>query len=302
MRRSGSSKRNKGRTILTKLSESGYGFLIPALIVIVVVTGIPLLYTVVISFRRFILSFPADRSFIWFQNYWSVLNNPDFWSSLSTTVKFGLFAVVVQTILGILLAFCLCKVSKSRTIYMSILLIPMTISAIGIGLIWRMLLHADYGVVNYVLGFIGLARPWLGNIGTALGTIAAIDSWQWTPFLMILIYAGLLSLPEDVYEAARIDGATSFKAFTRITLPLMVPVVVTAAFFRFIDALKTFDLVFILTRGGPGTCTETLSFFIYKRAFTFLNLGEASAASILFLVAIAVMINLLSRNKLSSTH
>jgi multiple sugar transport system permease protein len=157
-----------------------------------------------------------------------------------------------------------------------------------------MLLHPDLGIVNYLLDQIGIGgRPWLGLQSTALPTLIFVDVWQWTPFVMILLYAGILSLPEEPFEAARIDGANLLQRIWYLELPMLRNVIIVAVILRAIDLLRTYDLVYIMTGGGPGTSTETFSYYLYRVAFVRLNMGEAAAASYLFLIAIVIATSIL---------
>jgi len=217
------------------------------------------------------------------------------------TIKFTIGSLTVELILGYILASSLVKIPKFRNIFISVLMVPMMISPIAVGLLWRLLLHPDLGIVNYFLDLIGIGgRPWLAVQSTALATVVFIEVWQWTPFVMILIYAGLLSMPEEPFEAATIDGASNWQQFRYLTLPFLRYVIIVTAMLRVIDLIKTYDLIFILTRGGPGSSTETFAFYVFYLGFIKLNLGQAAAASYLFVVIVALVTAFLfSRLKLA---
>ena len=163
-------------------------------------------------------------------------------------------------------------------------------SCVAVGMIWRLLLHPELGIVNYLIELLGgTGRAWYGDAKYALGTLIFIDVWQETPYMTLLILAGLVSLPKDPYEAARIEGANVFQTFQKITLPLMKPTLIVATLLRAIGALKTYDLVYVITKGGPGTSTEVMTYNIYKQAYQYLNTGRAAAMSYILLAIILVI-------------
>lgn len=264
--------------------------ILPAVIALLVVSIFPLIYLFGTSFTQYMLNRPDLRTFYGFNNFMEVLLDKRIYTTLWTTIKFTTLSLSLELILGFILASSLLKITKLRNVFVSILLIPMMISPIAVGLIWKLLLHPDLGIVNYLLDVIGIGgRPWLAVESTALLTIVFIEVWQWTPFVMILFYAGLLSLPQEPFEAATIDGANALQKTRLLTLPFMKFLIVITTTLRVIDLLKTYDLVFILTRGGPGDSTETFAFYIFYLGFIKLNLGQAAAASILFAIIIAVL-------------
>jgi multiple sugar transport system permease protein len=183
-----------------------------------------------------------------------------------------------------------------RDLYLLVLLIPMLMPPITVGLIWRLLLHPELGIINYFLGLGGLPQPsWLGDPRLAMVTIIIVDIWHETSFVILILLAGLTSLPDELYEAAMIDGASGRQQFRYLTLPLMMPTLLVATLIRLIAALKTYDLVYILTRGGPGISTETVSYYIYRVAFVFLDMGTSAAMSFLLLILIVILTLVLMR-------
>lgn len=267
---------------------------LPAVITMLVVLLFPLIYSVRNSLYSYVLSNPFYRPFIGFRNYIDILNDPLIYNSIGVTLKYTVGAVTIELILGFIMAYFLTKIKLFNNFFLSIFLIPMMITPIAVGLIWKMLLHPDLGVFNYLLSFIGLpTKAWLGLSSTALNTLILIDVWQWTPFLMLLIYAGMVSLPLEPFEAMRIDGANNFQQIIYMVIPMLKNVLIIAVVIRIIDTLRMYDLVYILTRGGPGISTETFSYYVFKLAFTNLNMGQASAASILFLIIMIFVSNYL---------
>jgi multiple sugar transport system permease protein len=264
--------------------------IIPAVLAMLFVAVFPLIYSLGTSLSLYMLNRPDLRSFYWFNNYREILLDPRIRSTLWVTIKFSAAALTLELIIGYTLAVCLTRIKHFRNIIISLLMVPMMISPIAVGLIWRLLLHPDLGIVNYVLDIIGIGgRPWLSLSSTALMTIVFIEVWQWTPFVMILIFAGLLSMPDEPFEAATIDGANSQQKFIFLTLPFLRNVLVLTAMLRLIDLIKTYDLVYILTRGGPGSSTETFAFYIYYLGFIKLNLGQSAAASFLFVIVVVIV-------------
>lgn len=288
-----------GRLRQCPLAQANVMFILPAIIIMMIITAFPFLNALWMSLQNYVISMPFDRGFVGLKNYVTVMSDVKLWSSVKVTMTFAVLVVLVETVLGTILALCLLRLGEKRNAsgYVSLLIVPMTISPVAVGLIWRMLLHPDLGIVNYLLDVVGIGgRAWLGDPSTALGTLIVVDAWQWTPFMMLIIYAALLGLPKEPYEAAYLDGANWFQAFCQITLPLAKPMLLTAVLFRFVDALKAYDLVYILTGGGPGTATETLSYYIYKLGFTYLDMGKGSAVSFIFLVVIGVLATLVSNH------
>ncbi len=170
-----------------------------------------------------------------------------------------------------------------------ILLLPMLMTPIVVGVMWRALLNPDWGLVNWAIRHVGLTPPdWLGSIGMSMVTVILVDTWQWTPFVFIIVFARLQALSQDVFEAAQVDGAGPFVTFRRITLPMLMPAIVFAGVFRAVDAFRSFDLIYGLSYGGPARSTTTLSFFSFQNGFQFQNYGYAAAVAYMMLLILAV--------------
>jgi len=275
--------------ILMRRLEYKHTLILPAVLAMLFVLIFPLIFSLRTSLMRYMLNRPDLREFYGLNNFKEVLLDPRIYGTLLVTMKFSLAALAIELLLGYLLASCLMRVPKWKNAIMSALMVPMMISPIAVGLIWKLLLHPDLGIVNYVLDVIGIGgADWLSMPRTALMTIVMIEVWQWTPFVMILIYAGLLSMPEEPFEAATIDGASGWQRFRYLTLPFLRYVLVVVAALRLIDLFKTYDLIFILTRGGPGSSTETFAYYIFYLGFIKLNLGQAAAASYLFVFIVTI--------------
>lgn len=263
--------------------------IIPAIFVMLFVMIFPLLFSLRTSLYKYVLSRPWDRNFIWLENYKEIFLDPQIHNSAIVTLKFSFGALILEMVIGFIVAFCLTKIPRFSNIFLSVLMVPMMITSVAVGLIWRLLLHPDLGIVNYLLDVIGVeGKAWLGLPSTALPTVIFIEVWQSMPFLMLLFYAALLSLPEEPYEAATIDGASGFQKLRYLTIPMLRPVLVVVGTLQMIYLLRAYDLIYILTRGGPGASTETISYYIFRLAFTNLNMGQASAASYLIVIVIGL--------------
>jgi multiple sugar transport system permease protein len=270
--------------------------IIPALIAIWLVIGFPLLYALYISFHDFIISQGGIGAFNW-TNYFDIFKNKQLLGASKNTVILTVSVVTLEFLIAFGLALLLNnKRIKGRNVFLLILLIPMLMPPITVGLIWRLLLHPELGIINYSLGLVHLPQPaWLGDPSLAMITVIIVDIWHETSFLILILLAGLTALPDELYEAAMIDGANTTQKFRYLTIPLMMPTILVAILIRLIAALKTYDLIYLLTRGGPGVSTETISYYIYRVAFVFLDMGKSSAMSFLLLLLIVILTILLMR-------
>jgi multiple sugar transport system permease protein len=269
---------------------------LPAIIGIWLVVGFPLLYALYISVHDYVLTANAIGP-LKFSNYANIFQDDLLLSASRNTLVLTLSVVTLEILIG----FCLAMLLNNRRLvgrdlYLLVLLIPMLMPPITVGLIWRLLLHPELGIINYFLGLGGLPQPsWLGDPRLAMVTIIIVDIWHETSFVILILLAGLTSLPDELYEAAMIDGASGRQQFRYLTLPLMMPTLLVATLIRLIAALKTYDLVYILTRGGPGISTETVSYYIYRVAFVFLDMGTSAAMSFLLLILIVILTLVLMR-------
>jgi multiple sugar transport system permease protein len=272
--------------------------IMPALIGIWLVVGFPLLYALYLSLHEFVLSQgPNVGPLVWLHNYLDALDDDLLIDASKNTIILTASVVSLEFLIGLGLALLLNNNRiRGRNFYLAILLIPMLMPPIAVGLIWRLLLHPELGIINYGLGLLSLPKPsWLGDPDLAMITVIIVDVWHETSFIMLILLAGLTALPGTLYEAAMIDGAGRWQQFRFITVPLLMPTILVAVLIRLIAALKTYDLIYILTRGGPGTKTETISYYIYRVAFVFLEMGKSSAMSFMLLLLIIVLTILLMR-------
>lgn len=248
-----------------------------------------LIYTIYMSFFRYKLGF-TEPTFIGLQNFVSLFNDEIFRTAVFNTIYFVIVATTLELLYGILLA-SLLYWSKYRYLFLPLMLVPMLLPAVNIVVIWRFLLHPDYGIVNIFLKSIGLSPidP-LNDPTWAMPTIILMDAWQMTPFVMIIILAGLSTVPREIVTAARLDGANKFQLTTKILLPLTKNVIMAVLLLRLIDAFRIFAKVQLLTRGGPGIATETLELQIYNRGVKGLEIGFGSAMSVIFILLAMVVI------------
>ena len=262
-------------------------FMLPTMVVLLIVLAVPMIYSFAVSFFDTNLKHKGMGNFVGLQNYISALTDKYFVSSAWTTLVFTIGVVIFEFLLGLGIALLLNTNIRGKSIYFSIIIIPMMITPVAVGLTWRLLLHSELGIVNYVLGFFGLSgKAWLAESKLALPTVMFIDIWQNVSYMVLVLQAGLVSLPLEPYEAVKVDGASSLQSFRYLTIPMMMPTFMTVLLMRAISALKTYDLIYVLTKGGPGVSTEVISYHIYQEAFRNLKLGSASAMSYLLVLII----------------
>jgi multiple sugar transport system permease protein len=267
--------------------RTGWAFALPGLLTLVVVMGFPLLYALLISLSSLTLLKPMLQPFVGLRNFATVMADPLFWGAVWLTIKYSVVTVVGEFVIGLAVAMMLNRTVTMKPVYFAILTIPMAMSPVSVALIWRMLLQPNLGIANQLMEALGLPRlDWLGSADLALWTMAGIDIWQQTSFVVLILAAGLAALPRDPYEAAEVDGAGQFQQFWYITLPMLRPVAAIAVIIQLINEFRTYDLVYVLTKGGPGTSTEMLSFFAYRRAFLGLHLNEGAAAAFVLLLIV----------------
>ncbi len=260
----------------------------PAAIYLVVFSVFPLLYSLGISFFDWSQT-TSTFTFIGLDNYARLAADPVFWQAVINTAVLVVAAVAIQVVLGTALALFFDLHLRGSWFVRGVLILPMLLTPVVVGLMWRALLNPDWGMVNWVLGELGLPQPlWLADPKLALITLVLVDSWQWTPFIMVIVFARLQALPRDVFEASAVDGAGRIATLRQVTLPLLAPAIVFAAVFRSIDAFRSFDVVFGLTYGGPGRLTTTMSFYAWETGFSFTRYGYASAIAYVMVVVATV--------------
>lgn len=270
-------------------ADRGFGWMMtaPGLSALLLIVLFPLLFTIFTSTFDYTLLHRSYDTFVGLDNYAAAAEEEYFGESLLVTLQFVVAVVILEFLIGFTVALMLDAVTRFKGVYYLILLLPLLINPVVVALIWRMFLHPELGIVNYLLSlaYVGPVN-WLGDVRIAFWTVVLVDIWHQVSFMIILLLAGLSALPREPYEAARMEGASTIQAFIYVTLPLMRPVIAVTLLIRLIFAVKTFDLVFIMTRGGPGTSTDLISYYIYRSAFFGLNIGQASAISVLLLIIV----------------
>lgn len=266
-----------------------YRMLLPLVALFLAVVGYPLVNSFYLSLTDYTITDRANFSVVGGRQYVDALTDKGFWDAFGNTAVFLLVAVAVELVVGLALALALQRQRRLRNLTRGLLLAPMFVTPIAVGLLFRFLLNSQLGVVPAVLGGVGVSYDFFGS-GNALLTVALIDAWQWTPFMVLLLLAGLESLPSAPFEAARVDGASAWYTFRRVTLPMLRPVVAVAVLIRGLDALKVFEYVYATTRGGPGTETQTLQYYVYQTGIQFFRMGEASAMGYLVLAVVLVAV------------
>jgi multiple sugar transport system permease protein len=260
-----------------------------------VAVGFPLLYSFWLGFTSYQLVSGGVADFVGLDNYIRVLSYRDYWTSLTATTSYVLLSVTFELIIGLSIALALQNQKWFKNFTRAFLLAPMFITPIAVGLMFRFFLNDQLGAIPHYLGQVGLSYDFFGS-GRALVTLAFIDVWQWTPFMVLLLLAGLESIPKQPLEAARVDGANRFYIFRRVTLPMLAPILIVAILLRGLDALKVFEYVYATTRGGPGIETKTIQYLTYQTGISYFRLSEASAmAFILLFIVMGVIVVLFRR-------
>jgi len=270
-------------------------YLAPGWLLLLAIVLIPLALGLWISFRNGSLLSPTSQ-FVGFTNYTRLLTSPLFWDSVRVTVLISALSLAIQLPLGFVLAVVINRELTGTRLFRSSLLMPLLLTPVAVGLMWRLMLNVDNGVVDGVLQQLGLpAVDWLGNRTSAVISVVLVDSWQNTPFVMLLMLAGLQSLPAGPLEAARVDGASTLQTYRHVILPLLAPVGLVVIMIRIIESVKLFDIIYILTNGGPGTATQNMSVFDYRLGFTFLQTSQAAALGVIIVILLLPMYRLWKR-------
>jgi multiple sugar transport system permease protein len=266
----------------TKRSGFGeaFGFLAPALIIIAVILVVPLLLTFGLSF--FDYSIARGLQFSGLSNFSKILQDESFFTALGNTFFYTAVVVIFESIFGFILANILNKEFRGRGLIRGLLMIPMLVSPIVSGIIWRFMYNPDFGIINYFLSLFGVPpHVWTGSPDTALISVMVVDIWEFTPFVMLLLLAGLQSIPKEQFEAAMIDGAGFWSRLRYVTIPWLRPMILVVLLLRTMDSVKVFDQVYALTAGGPGVSSMTLGVYAYTKGFRNFYLGYSAAISII---------------------
>jgi len=267
-------------------------FIAPALVVIGAVIVFPWLFTLWMSVFDWKIGSAAH--FVGLENYEKLLVNRRFIEAVVHTFYFTALAVVVPLFLGTAAAMIFHREFPFRGVLRGVFIMPMMATPVAVALVWTMMFHPQQGVLNYLLSLVGLPPSlWVYSPTLVIPSLVMVEVWHWTPLVMLIVLGGLAALPTEPYESARLDGATEWQLFRFITLPLVAPFLVVAAVIRTIDALKTFDTIYVITGGGPGTASETINLYLYLQAFAFYNIGTASAVVVVFFVIVLALALLL---------
>ncbi len=272
----------------------------PAVLLIVALSIYPLIYSVWVAFVNYDFEIPG-HAFVGLQNFADIVADPIARRSLVNTAILSVACVAVEFVLGLMLALAMVQPFRGRALIMPILIVPLFISPVIVGQFWSLLLQQPYGPTNYLLGqLVGapVQISWLTQTPWNFIAIITADVWQWTPFMFVILLAGLTSIAPELFEAAELDGATSWQTFHHITLPLLLPIILLALTFRLLDAVKLFDVIYVMTGGGPGSSTYTASFYLYQIGFQQFHLSKATAGAWIFLILSAVIIAVLVRRLL----
>ena len=275
---------------------SRWAFMAPAAIILLAMLAYPIFYTIEISFSRFDLMTFSAIEWVGWENYLHVIDDYRFWSSMKVTLIYLAFALPLQIVLGFGIAFLINADWRGRSIVRALFIIPMVVAPVVAGGIWRMILDPLWGIVNWLMGLIGLGPlDWFGDPNLAMAAIIIIDTWRWTPFVILIATAALLALPKELFEAAEIDGANWWSMLWSITLPLLVPIIAATFVVRWLGAVKMFDIALAATYGGPGGATNVINLFIYEEAFRSLRFAESAAMAVIVLVLTMVLTGIFLR-------
>jgi multiple sugar transport system permease protein len=282
--------------------ERAFPFLLiaPAMSVLVALSIYPLIYTIKVGFQK-----GTGEEARWtIENFIRLFTDSFFHDALLHTLIYSITALTLEFLFGLGLALLVDRPLRGRNFFRAILLIPMMLPPVVVGVMWRLMFNPSFGAINGTLKSAGAntdALTWTASPALALISVITVDIWQWTPFIFLVLLAGLQAIPQEPYEAAMIDGASAWQTFTHVTLPLLKPAILIALLLRTMDLLRVFDQIFILTEGGPAFATETVSLYIYRTAFRFSDFGYAAAMSFVLLVITniisSVYIRLLQRQE-----
>ena len=274
----------------------------PAVLIILAFSIYPLLFSLWVAFVNYDFQVPG-HAFVGLQNFQEIIDDPLAWSSLGLTIALSVTVVAIEFVLGLALALAMVKTFRGRGTVMSILIIPLFISPVIVGQSWALFLQRPFGPADYLLSQL-LGRQveisWVGQVPWVYFSIVVADVWQWTPFMFVILLAGLASIPPHLYEAAELDGVGASQTFRYLTLPQLAPMILLAVTFRLLDAVKLFDVIFMLTGGGPGTTTYTASFYLYQVGFQQFHMSQATAGSWMFLILSSAVIIVLVRRLLKA--
>ena len=263
-------------------------FPLPAVVFIGLLMVFPILYTLYLSFTNWNLTSGMEPSFVGLDSYLRVFSEPRFLHAVGRTFTFTLFAVAIEVVLGVAIALILNRAFFGKSLAKLLLLLPLVATPVAVGIVFNLFYDPTIGLLNFALHALGLPQGrWVSSENSVIASLVLVDVWQWTPMITLIVLAGLAGLSEEPVEAARVDGASEWQILRYVTLPMVMPVILTAMILRLIDALKTFDIIFAMTGGGPGYASETLNIMGFKYSFEYFRMGQSSVILIaLFLVVL----------------
>lgn len=270
--------------------KAKYGFTMPALVLIGIIVVFPLAYNLYMGMHTWFVASGKGPEWVGLKNYINHVQDPRFWNSIKVTFIFSLGALSLEVVLGTVLALFLNREFRGKSIVKLLFLFPIASTPVAVSLIWGMMYNYDLGIINIVLQGLGF-KPllWLASPQLVIPALILADIWQWTPLILLIVLANLESLPTDPFESAKVDGANIFQVIVHITLPLIWPAIVVATMIRSIDAIKTFDMIYVMTQGGPDIASENLNLYIFQTGFSYFRMGAASSlAIILFTLVLSV--------------
>ena len=261
-------------------------FPLPAIVFVALLMIFPVLYTLFLSFTNWNLTSGMPMSFNGIESYVRVLSEPRFLHAVGRTFSFTFFAVLIEGFLGVAIALILNRAFVGKSVAKLLLLLPLVATPVAVGIVFNLFYDPTIGLVNFVLKSLGLPQgEWISNARTVIPSLILVDVWQWTPMITLIVLAGLAGLSEEPVEAARVDGASEWQILRHVTIPMVMPVILTAVILRLIDALKTFDIIYAMTGGGPGYASETLNIMGFKYSFEYFRMGQSSVILVvLFLI------------------
>ena len=264
-------------------------FPLPAVLFIFILMVFPVGYTLFLSFTNWSLTSGMPLAFVGFKSYVRVFTEPRFLDAIGRTFAFTGMALALETLIGVTIALILNREFRGKGLIKLLLLLPLVATPVAVGIVFNLFYDPTIGLANWALVQAGFQKiQWVSNSATVLPSLVLVDTWQWTPMITLIVLAGLASLPTDPYESARVDGANAAQILWRITLPMLAPAILTAMILRLIDALKTFDIIFAMTSGGPGYSSETLNILGFKYSFEYFRMGQASVILVsLFVIVLA---------------
>jgi multiple sugar transport system permease protein len=267
---------------------SYWPFVAPAMVVVLAVIIFPWAYTIWMSLHEWKVGSPP--TFVGLANYFRLPTDIRFVESIGHTLIYTALSVALPLLFGTLAAVVFNTRFPMRGFFRGLFIMPMMATPVAIALVWTMMFHPQLGILNYLLSLVGLPPSlWVFHPLTAIPSLVLVETWQWTPLVMLIVLGGLAAIPAEPYESARIDGATTWQTFRYISLPLITPFLLIAAMIRMIDAVKSFDIIFAITQGGPGTATETINLYLYSVAFVYYDVGYASAIVVVFFALIVAL-------------